>query len=199
MKKLTPIIAPIIASSLLLVSGIAYADREVEDYSETIGMFKNNETASPYFGSAYGYAIFPTIGKGGIGIGGAHGKGQVYTGGGVTGFTSLTQITIGFQLGGQAYSQVIFFESKSAFDDFTSGNFEFDAQASAIAINASAQASTGTTGTTSSAGTGGDDAGKQAAAGYHHGMLIFVIGKGGLMYEASIGGQKFKYEAVGAG
>lgn len=193
MKKLTPIIASI----LLLASGIAFADRDVEDYSETIGTFKNNGTVAPYFSSAHSYAVFPTIAKGGIGIGAAHGKGQVYTGGSVTGFTSLTQITIGLQLGGQAYSQVIFFETKAAYDDFTTGKFEFDAQASAIAINASAQASSGTTGTAASAGTGGGDAGKQAGAAYHKGMLIFVIGKGGLMYEASIGGQKFKYEPVG--
>ncbi|TDJ48270.1 MAG: hypothetical protein E2O52_01250 [Gammaproteobacteria bacterium] len=192
MKNLTPIIASI----LLLVSGLAYADREVEDYSETLGMFKKNEAVAPYFGSAHSYAVFPTIAKGGIGIGAAHGKGQVYTGGAVTGFTSLTQITIGFQLGGQAYSQVIFFENETAYTNFTNGNFEFDAQASAIAINASAQASSGTTGTAASAGTGGGDAGKQAKAAYHKGMLIFVIGKGGLMYEASLGGQKFKYEPI---
>ena len=187
---------PMIAAALLLSSATAIADREVEDYSKTINMFKGNETVAPYFGNAYGYAVFPTIGKGGIGIGGAHGKGQVYTGGGATGFTSMTQVTIGLQLGGQAYSQVIFFKDQSSYENFTSGNFEFDAQASAIAVTASAQASAGTTGSGASAGAGGS-AGKQAGTEYRKGMQTFVIGKGGLMYEASIGGQKFGYDPVG--
>jgi len=190
------LIFPFFTAALLLASGAAVADREIEDYSETIEMFKRNETVAPYFASAYGYAVFRTIGKGGIGIGGAHGKGQVYVGGQVTGFTSMTQITIGLQLGGQAYSQVIFFKDQSAYENFTSGNFEFDAQASAIAVTASAQASAGTTGSGASAGAGGS-AGKQAGTEYRKGMQIFVIGKGGLMYEASIGGQKFNYEPVG--
>ena len=187
----------IIGTFLLLISGVVYAGQAVQDYSGTINMFKGNPTVAPYFISAYGYAVFPTIGKGAIGIGGAHGKGQVYTGGAVTGFTSMTQITIGFQLGGQAYSQVIFFKDKGAYEDFTSGNFEFDAQASAIAVTASAQASVGTTGTGASAGAGGT-AGTQADTSYRKGMLTFVIGKGGLMYEASIGGQKFNYKQVGS-
>ncbi len=179
--------------ALLLVAGnAAFAEREVKDYSETIDMFKRSETVAPYFDSAYGYAVFPTIGKGGIGIGGAHGKGQVYAGGKVTGFTSVTQVTIGFQLGGQAYSQIIFFQDERAYDDFTSGNFEFDAQASAIAVTASAQASAGSSGAAASAG-GGGTAGAQADSDYRKGMQIFVIGKGGLMYEASIGGQKFGF------
>jgi lipid-binding SYLF domain-containing protein len=182
---------------LLLISGIVHAGQAVQDYSGTINMFKGNPTVAPYFTSAYGYAVFPTIGEGAIVIGGAHGKGQVYTGGAVTGFTSMTQITIGFQLGGQAYSQVIFFKDKGAYEDFTSGNFEFDAQASAIAITASVQTSVGTTGTSASMGAGGS-AGLQANTSYRKGMLTFVIGKGGLMYKASIGGQKFNYKQVGS-
>jgi lipid-binding SYLF domain-containing protein len=187
----------LLATSLLLLCVSAFAKDELKDMSETIGAFQSNATTGAYFGSAYGYAIFPTIGKGGIGIGAAHGSGQTYVGDSVTGFTSMTQVTIGLQLGGQAYSQVIFFENKTAYDNFTSGNFEFDAQASAIAITASAQASAGTTGSSASAGTGGS-AGKQAGATYRKGMQTFVIGKGGLMYEASIGGQKFKFDPVGA-
>ncbi len=166
--------------------------QQVEDYSATINTYRSNPTAAPYFNSAYGYAVFPTVGKGGVGIGGAHGKGQVYAGGNVTGFTSMTQLTVGLQLGGQAYSQIIFFEDERAYNDFTKGNFEFDAQASAIAITASAQASAGTSGTGASAGAGGT-AGKQAPSTYHQGMQIFTIGKGGLMYEATLAGQKFKY------
>lgn len=187
-------LAPMLGLILLLGAGLALADREVEDYSETINMFKENATVASYFDSAYGYAVFPTIGKGGLGIGAARGGGQVYRGGAVTGFTTYTDISIGFQAGGQAYSQVVFFENQSAYDDFTSGNFEFDAGASAIAITASAEAGTSTTGTSAGAGTGG--AGEQVTAGYRKGMLVFTVGKGGLMYEASIGGQKYKFEAL---
>ena len=187
----------IFGTFLLLISGIVHAGQAVQDYSGTINMFKANPTVAPYFTSAYGYAVFPTIGEGAIVIGGAHGKGQVYTGGAVTGFTSMTQITIGFQLGGQAYSQVIFFKDKGAYEDFTNGNFEFDAQASAIAITASVQTSVGTTGTSASMGAGGS-AGLQVNTSYRKGMLTFVIGKGGLMFESSIGGQKFNYKQVGS-
>jgi len=180
---------------LIAFSGTAIADREVEDYSETVGMFKKNETVTPHFGSAYGYAVFPTIAKGGLGIGASHGKGQVYRGSGVTGFTSATSVSIGFQAGGQAFSQIIFFENKASYDSFITGNFEFDAQASAVALTASAQASAGSKGAGASTGVGGS-AGKQMETPYRKGMLVFTIAKGGLMYEASIGGQKFSYEAV---
>jgi hypothetical protein len=191
------ILTATIATLLLLISGIVHAGQTVQDYSGTINMFKGNPTVAPYFSSAYGYAVFPTIGKGAIGIGGAHGKGQVYTGGAVTGFTSMTQITIGFQLGGQAYSEIIFFKDKRAYEDFTSGNYEFDAQASAVAVTSSAQASVGTTGTGASAGPGGG-AGTHADTSYRKGTLTFVMGKGGLMFESSIGGQKFSYKQVGS-
>ena len=180
---------------LMTISVTAFAERKVENYSETIEIFKRNDTVTPYFASAYGYAIFPTIGKAGLGIGGSHGKGQVYRGGNVTGFTSATSLSIGFQAGGQAFRQIIFFEDESAYKSFTTGNFEFDAQASAVAITASAQASAGSQGSGASAGTGGS-AGKQAETPYRKGMLVFTIAKGGLMYEASIGGQKFSYDPV---
>ena len=189
------ILTAMIATLVFLIAGIVHAGQAVQDYSKTINMFKGNPTVAPYFTSAYGYAVFPTIGKGAVLIGGAHGKGQVYTGGAVVGFTSMTQITIGFQLGGQAYRQVIFFKDKGAYENFTSGNFEFDVQASAIAITASVQTSVGTTGTSASMGAG-SNAGMQANTSYRKGMLTFVIGKGGLMYEASIGGQKFNYKRV---
>jgi lipid-binding SYLF domain-containing protein len=180
---------------LIAFSGTVLADREVEDYSETIDIFKKNATVSHFFDSAYGYAALPTIAKGGLGIGASHGKGQVYRGGSVTGFVSATSVSIGFQAGGQAFSQIIFFENEQSYGDFISGNFEFDAQASAVAITASAQASAGSKGAGASSGVGGS-AGKQAETPYRKGMLVFTIAKGGLMYEASIGGQKFSYEAV---
>lgn len=165
-----------------------------EDYSETLQAFKESPTVRPYFETAYGYALFPTIGKGGVGVGGAYGKGQVYRGGNVTGTTSMAQLSIGLQFGGQAYSEVIFFQDKRAYDAFTSGKFEFGAQATAVAITASAQAQAGTGAATAGASTGGD-AGKQAAE-WQNGMAVFTYAKGGLMYEASIGGQKFKFKPL---
>ena len=177
----------------VLVMSSAYADA---DYSNAIKVFRDSPVVQPYFNNAYGYAVFPTIGKGGVGIGGAHGSGQVYVGDKVTGKTSMTQLTIGWQLGGQAYSQIIFFEDKRAYQEFTSGNFEFGAQASAVAITAGAQAQAGTTGAAASASPGGS-AGKQAATKYQKGMAVFTRAKGGLMYEAAIGGQKFSFEPMG--
>jgi len=125
-----------------------------------------------FFQKAYGYAIFPTVGKAGLGIGGAYGEGEVYRQGRYIGSSSLSQLTIGFQLGGQAYTEIIFFKDKHALDDFTSGNFEFNAQVSAVAVTA----------------------GASADADYDNGVAIFTLPKGGLMYEAAVGGQKFSFE-----
>jgi len=166
-----------------------------EDYSDSIKVFRDSPVVEPYFNKSYGYAIFPTIGKGGIGIGGAHGTGQVYQGNKLTGKTSMTQLSIGWQLGGQVYSQIIFFQDERAYNDFTSGNFEFGAQASAVAITAGAQAQAGTAGTGASASPGGS-AGAQAQTKFHKGMAVFTRAKGGLMYEAAIAGQKFSFDAV---
>lgn len=148
--------------------------------------------------SAYGRAVFPTIGKGGIGIGGAHGKGGVYRGGKRVGLTSMSQISYGLQLGGQSYSQIIFFRDERAFTDFTSGNFEFGAQASAVALTAGASAQT-STGGSGSASSGTDkrlNTVTEESYDDRSGMAIFTIAKGGLMYEATLSGQKFKYEAL---
>jgi lipid-binding SYLF domain-containing protein len=127
-----------------------------------------------WFNAAYAYAVFPRVGKGAIGIGGAHGKGLVIQGDKTVGKTSLSQVTIGFQLGGQVYSEYIMFRDKTAFDHFTRGNFEMGAQVSAVAIKL----------------------GASADADYDGGVAVFTIAEGGLMYEASIGGQKFKYKPI---
>ena len=184
-----------ISLALLVVSFFSTIVYGSDDYSETIAVFQSSPGVETFFGNSYGYAVFPTIGKGGIGIGGAHGKGQVYKGGTVTGETSMTQVTIGFQLGGQAFSQIIFFQDKRSYDEFTRGDFEFGAQATAVAITVGAQAQAGTTGSSAGAGGDSDDAGAQAAS-YSNGMATFTHAKGGLMYEASIGGQKFSYDAL---
>jgi lipid-binding SYLF domain-containing protein len=173
----------------LLTASFAWAD----DYADTIKVFKDAGESGAFFQKAYGYAVFPTIGKGGLVVGAAHGKGRVYAGGKHVGDTSMTQVTIGAQLGGQAYSQIIFFEDKRAFNEFTSGNFEFGAQATAVAITAGASATATTTGRSAGASTGRKDA--KTVGAYTKGMAVFTIAKGGLMYEASIGGQKFSYKA----
>jgi lipid-binding SYLF domain-containing protein len=178
-----------LAPLLLLSTVPAFADK----YTDTIDVFKAAGESSHFFKSAYGYAVFPTVGKGGIGVGGARGKGRVYANGAHVGDTTMTQLTVGFQLGGQAYSQIIFFQDKRAFDEFTGGNFEFGAQASAVAITAGASAGASTTG--SSAGASGGKKDATTVGTYYKGMAVFTVAKGGLMYEASIGGQKFSYKA----
>jgi lipid-binding SYLF domain-containing protein len=168
-----------------------------EPYADTIGLFKNAGESASFFDNSYGYAVFPTIGKGGLVVGAAHGKGHVYKQGAYVGDASMTQVSVGFQAGGQAYSQIIFFQDQRAFDEFTSGHFEFSADASAVAITAAVSAGTGTTGRSSSASGGKKDA---ATAGeYHKGIAVFTIVKGGAMYEASLGGQKFSYKPRAAG
>jgi lipid-binding SYLF domain-containing protein len=184
-----------IYSYYLLFSILMISNALAEDFSSTIKVFNENPQVQKFFSNAYGYAVFPTIGKGGFVVGAAHGKGQVYVGGNITGNTAVTQISIGAQVGGQAYSQIIFFQDKRAYDEFTSGNFEFSAQASAIAITAGAQAQAGTTGSTASATTGMQQAGAQQAE-YHKGMAVFIHSKAGFMYEASLGGQKYSFEPI---
>ena len=134
--------------------------------------FKKMPELQPYFRKAKGYAVFPNVGKGGVGIGGARGKGEVFQDGKVIGSTTLTQVSIGFQLGGQAFSQIIFFKDKRDLNRFIQGNFEFGASASAALINSGAAVETS----------------------YSNGIAVLTVSKGGLMYEASIGGQKFSYE-----
>jgi lipid-binding SYLF domain-containing protein len=172
----------------LLTASLAWAD----DYADAIKVFKDAGESGKFFEKAYGYAVFPTIGKGGFVIGGAYGKGRVYAGDKHVGDTSMTQVTIGAQLGGEAYRQIIFFEDKRAFDEFTSGEFEFGVQAQAVAITAGASATAGTGGTSAGASTSSKDA--KTVGAYSKGMAVFTVAKGGLMYEASIGGQKFSYE-----
>jgi len=184
--------AILVMSVLILSSSASFA---VEDYSSTINVFKESPQVKHYFDKAYGYAVFPTVGKGGLGIGGAYGKGQVYRGGKVTGITKLVKVSIGLQAGGQAFSQVIFFQDKRAYDEFTSGQFAFDAQASAVAITAGVQGQAGSTGVTAGA-SAGPKTGAHAETKYHKGMAIFVHTKGGLMYEAAIAGQKFSFEPL---
>lgn len=181
--------------SLLLMSSVALlawaAAAWADAYSDTTALFRNSSQSSSFFRNSYGYAVFPTIGKGGLVVGAAHGNGRVYVHGNYVGDTSMTQLSIGAQAGGEAYSQIIFFKDKAAFDTFTHGNFEFDAGAGATAITASAGASVGTKGASGNASATENSA--KTAGGYYKGMAVFTITKGGAMYHATVAGQKFTY------
>lgn len=139
---------------------------------------KNDPNLVDILRNSVGFAVFPKVGKGAVGVGGAYGKGILYENvnmnGREVGFCDLTQASFGFQLGGQSYSEIIAFENWDAFNKFKSGKFAFDAQATAVAFNAGAGAN----------------------MGYSHGVAVFTTNEKGLMYEASIGGQKFSYESM---
>ena len=134
---------------------------------------RNDPTLYPVLRDATGYAVFPTVSKGAAGIGGAYGRGVVYEGGAFVGYCDLSQGSIGLQLGGQAYTEIISFETSEALANFKSGNFAFDAQATAVALKS----------------------GSGANASYSNGVAVFTMDERGLMYEASIGGQNFSYQA----
>jgi lipid-binding SYLF domain-containing protein len=171
------------------VSAIA---ADAEDYSGTIETFRSSPVVEDFFRNSYGYAVFPTIGKAGYVVGGSYGQGQVYRNGEATGKTSVIEGSFGFQLGAKAFSEIIFFRDRQAYDEFTSGEFEFGAQAQAVAVTAGAQARAGTAGASAGA-SAGPKTGVQAKAAYVDGMTTFVHAKGGLMYELSVGGQKFTF------
>lgn len=184
----SPLSMLMLAATLAFTAVTAHAD----EYVDTINVFKNAGKSSTFFSKSYGYAVFPTVGKGGLVVGASHGTGRVFRGGTYVGDTSMTALSIGFQAGGQAFSEIIFFENKAAFDKFTAGNFEFEATAQATAITANASASAGSTGAT--AGASGTKDSATTAGQYTNGMAVFTVAKGGLMYEASIAGQKFSYK-----
>lgn len=150
-----------------------------------------------YFEESYGWALFPTVAKAGMGVGGAGGKGSVFAkvDGGeaqMVGEATLMQLSFGFQFGGQVYSEIIFFEAKKDFENFASGNFEFGAGASVVALSASANASMTTAGNHAGGGMSSNQ-GNLKGKGFTKGMAVFSIALGGLMYQAAIAGQKFNY------
>jgi len=166
-------------------------------YADTISLFKNAGESAAFFKDSYAYAVFPNIGEAGFIVGGAYGKGHVYVNGQLVGDTTMKQISVGFQAGGQDYSQTVFFQDKRALDQFESGSFEFSAGAKAVAITAAANASAGTNGVTSGASAGKRDA--TTDGNYNDGIAVFTIAKGGLLYAAALAGQKFTYKARGTG
>lgn len=180
---------------VLLLTLVVAAPAQADTFSRTIMVFNKSEVVQSFFQSSYGYAVFPTVGKAGFFLGGAYGAGQVYRGGMVTGTTSLFKATLGLQIGGQAFSEIIFFQDQRAYNEFTSGNFEFDVATSIVAITAGVQAKVGTLGDSVSA-TAGPATGAQAISGYHKGMAAFIHAKGGLMLEVALGGQKFSFQPL---
>lgn len=133
---------------------------------------QTDPTLDAFFKSSVGYAVFPTVGKGAVGVGAAYGRGELFQNGIVVGYCTLTQASIGLALGGQAYTELIFFENDAALNQFKSGELAFAAQVSAVAL----------------------ESGASANAKYSNGVAVFTMSEAGLMYEASVGGQKFSYE-----
>jgi lipid-binding SYLF domain-containing protein len=168
-----------VAVALFLVTGCATAPKTAEGKAELNtkvqnaidNAVKSDPGLKKFFDEAAGYAVFPTVGKGAVGVGGAYGRGELYESGQMVGYCTLTQASIGLALGGQAYTELIFFETQAALEKFKTGNFAFAAQASAVALKSGASAN----------------------AKYTDGVAVFTMGEAGLMYEASIGGQKFNY------
>lgn len=171
---------PLLGLLVIALAGCASWDPEGEanlrqEAAATIKAFHAKDPGMKrFFDNAYAYAVFPTVGKGAMGVGGAYGDGLVYRGGRAIARTSLTQVTIGLQLGGQAYHEIIFFRDREAFDRFKTGRLKLAAQLSAVAATA----------------------GASADASYEQGVAVFTLAKGGLMYEASVGGQSFSYEPL---
>ncbi len=170
--------APLVLLALLAAipaSGHAQDAKQRTKCAEAVQLFRSaDRDMAKFFETAVGYAIFPSVGKGAFIVGGAAGTGCLYEGGAIIGQAKLAQVTVGFQLGGQAYAEIIFFQSDDALASFKSSKFEMSAQVSAVAAASGASAN----------------------AKYELGVLVFTIAKGGLMYEASVGGQKFTFKPV---
>ncbi|MBS1270677.1 MAG: hypothetical protein MAG794_01639 [Gammaproteobacteria bacterium] len=179
--------------SLFIV--LPFSAVQADEYQVALNVFKRAGGSSHYFNNSYGYALFPTIAKAGLVVGGAYGEGRVYEQGRYVGDAAMTQASIGLQLGGQAFSQIVFLQDKRAFREFISGKFEFGAEASAVAIRAGASAQATTTGSSTSTSSGQYDA-NTTSRGYYNGMAIFTVAKGGLMLQATLAGQKFSYRST---
>jgi lipid-binding SYLF domain-containing protein len=178
------------AAFLALAAATASADA----YKGAVHDFQSAGESAGFFNTSYGYAVFPTIGKAGLVLGAAHGDGKVYVHGAYVGDATVTRLSVGLQAGAQAYSQIIFFENKAAFDKFTDHDFEFSAGASAVLITTGATAEAGTTGASASASVTKNDA--TTTGKYENGMAVFNIVKGGAMYEASLGGQHYQFKPL---
>ena len=173
MKTQINLLVAFFAITFTAAAQVGAWDPKLEEKSaETKAKFEErNDRMKSYFEESYGYVVFPSIGKGGIVVGAAHGRGMVYEQGETIGQAKLTQVTVGLQWGGQAFSEVIFFKDKAALESFKNGDLEFAGQVSAVAITK----------------------GASADIAYENGAAVYTLSKAGLMYEAALGGQKFKY------
>lgn len=180
----------LIAVALVLVI-MPFSNAWANSFQDTIEVFRAAGESGEFFEKSYGYAVFPTVGRAGVGIGGARGSGRVFVDGKHVGDSTMTQLTVGLQLGAQAYSMIVFFEDERAFNEFSSGTFEFGAQAKAVAITAGVSAAASTAGSSAGASGGRHDA--TTVGGFNRGLAVFTVARGGLMYEASIGGARFSY------
>ncbi len=181
MRSVTLVCVLVVAGALVLTgcsTSPQTAEGQAQLTSKTETAIQQAKKADPglqkFFDTAVGYAVFPSVGKGGIGVGAAYGRGELFEGGKLVGNCTLTQASIGLQLGGQKYTELIFFENKAALDRFKSGSFAFAAQVSAVAVKS----------------------GVSANAKYTDGVAVFTMGEAGLMYEASVGGQKFAFQPI---
>ena len=188
--------AVIAGTALLFSFSAARAEPDPVKTQNAVNLFRHAGESDWFFGHSYGYAIFPTIGEGGFVVGAAGGKGQVFIRGRQVGEATLAQVSVGFQAGGQAFSEIIYFEDKRSADEFESGNFEFGADAKVIAITAGADVSAATNG--QQAGVSGGEKDARTVGHYYKGMAVFTIAKGGLMYQAAVSGQKFSFKPLSA-
>ena len=172
MKGLSVLLLAFMALPVAVLAQDEDDNKLVNDASQAKEAFiKSDGHMKALFDNSYGYVIFPNVGKGAVGVGGAAGNGVVYEQGNMIGRAKMKQVSVGFQFGGQAYREVIFFENKEALERFKQDKFEFAAQVSAVAAAS----------------------GASADAKYTEGVLVFTQEKKGLMYEASVGGQKFSF------
>jgi lipid-binding SYLF domain-containing protein len=180
----------LLAAALLFPGALQALDNR--DYQQVIEEFSSLQHLQPYFRHAYGYAVFPAVGKGAAGLGLAYGEGRVYRSHKYYGNSTLSQLSAGLQIGGQVFSEIIFFQDRTSFETFTGGTFELDATASAVAVTLGAQMQVGTTGSGGSLSSSART--RQTRGRYLNGMALFTRIRGGLMYELSVAGQRFNFE-----
>ena len=164
-------LAALFALTLALPAAAWPTDDEVRAAQRAV---KASAVAKPFLASAYGYALLPTVGRGAFAVGGAYGEGFVFKQGKRTGKTTLAQLSIGLGAGGEAYTEIVFFKDKAAYDRFVAGHLELNARATAAVGSAAAQ----------------------GELGYSDGVAIVTLSKGGLIADASVGGQRFTFEKL---
>ncbi len=175
----------VFATALILGGGVGACSTEPKTESQkstldaessaALTAFKNSDSSlQSLLDRSPGYAVFPEIGKAGLGIGGSYGRGEVFEGGKKIGYADVVKGTIGLQIGAQTFSELIIFLNQKTLDTFKKGEMEFGADVSAVAIKS----------------------GAAATADHSKGVVVFVRTKGGLMAEASVGGQKFTFKPL---